>query len=189
MSRPLPAISPTRPLHAFSARTRSGSTVAVALISMGGSFPFRSTTRSTSSPDFERQNHRPPGQYLRFSFESGRMAHPRSFHVRPRRWQRTSQHAPWKTSCRESFPSEDAWRFALRERRGVDGRTHPAGRLGNVCQAPLTGRGALRRLLVAARPRAQGHGRKHDYPSDKQEKATATVLEPAALLSAEWATA
>ncbi|HWP64841.1 MAG TPA: type I restriction endonuclease subunit R, partial [Candidatus Limnocylindria bacterium] len=31
--------------------------------------------------------------------------------------------------------------------------------------------------------------RKHGYPPDKQEKATATVLEQAALLSAEWATA
>jgi len=29
--------------------------------------------------------------------------------------------------------------------------------------------------------------RKHGYPPDKQEKATATVLEQAALLSAEWA--
>ena len=31
--------------------------------------------------------------------------------------------------------------------------------------------------------------RKHGYPPDKQEKATQTVLEQAALLSAEWATA
>ena len=31
--------------------------------------------------------------------------------------------------------------------------------------------------------------RKHGYPPDKQEKATATVLEQAALLSAEWAAA
>jgi len=31
--------------------------------------------------------------------------------------------------------------------------------------------------------------RKYGYPPDKQEKATATVLEQAALLSAEWATA
>ncbi len=30
--------------------------------------------------------------------------------------------------------------------------------------------------------------RKYGYPPDKQEKATATVLEQAALLSAEWAT-
>ena len=30
--------------------------------------------------------------------------------------------------------------------------------------------------------------RKHGYPPDKQEKATRTVLEQAALLSAEWAT-
>ena len=29
--------------------------------------------------------------------------------------------------------------------------------------------------------------RKHGYPPDKQEKATHTVLEQAALLSAEWA--
>ena len=29
--------------------------------------------------------------------------------------------------------------------------------------------------------------RKHGYPPDKQEKATQTVLEQAALLSAEWA--
>ena len=31
--------------------------------------------------------------------------------------------------------------------------------------------------------------RKHGYPPDKQEKATQTVLEQAALLSGEWATA
>jgi type I restriction enzyme R subunit len=31
--------------------------------------------------------------------------------------------------------------------------------------------------------------RKHGYPPDKQEKATQTVLEQAAVLSAEWATA
>ena len=31
--------------------------------------------------------------------------------------------------------------------------------------------------------------RKHGYPPDKQEKATQTVLEQAALLSAEWAMA
>jgi len=31
--------------------------------------------------------------------------------------------------------------------------------------------------------------RKHGYPPDKQEKATQTVLEQAALLSSEWATA
>jgi type I restriction enzyme R subunit len=31
--------------------------------------------------------------------------------------------------------------------------------------------------------------RKHGYPPDKQEKAKQTVLEHAALLSAEWATA
>jgi type I restriction enzyme, R subunit len=31
--------------------------------------------------------------------------------------------------------------------------------------------------------------RKHGYPPDKQEKATQTVLEQAALLSAEWAAA
>ena len=31
--------------------------------------------------------------------------------------------------------------------------------------------------------------RKHGYPPDKEEKATQTVLEQAALLSAEWATA
>ena len=31
--------------------------------------------------------------------------------------------------------------------------------------------------------------RKHGYPPDKQEKATQTVLEQAALLSAAWATA
>jgi type I restriction enzyme R subunit len=31
--------------------------------------------------------------------------------------------------------------------------------------------------------------RKHGYPPDKQERATQTVLEQAALLSAEWATA
>ena len=31
--------------------------------------------------------------------------------------------------------------------------------------------------------------RKHGYPPDRQEKATQTVLEQAALLSAEWATA
>ena len=31
--------------------------------------------------------------------------------------------------------------------------------------------------------------RKHGYPPDKQEKATQTVLEQAALLSEEWATA
>lgn len=31
--------------------------------------------------------------------------------------------------------------------------------------------------------------RKYGYPPDKQEKATQTVLEQAALLSAEWATA
>jgi type I restriction enzyme, R subunit len=31
--------------------------------------------------------------------------------------------------------------------------------------------------------------RKHGYPPDKQEKATQTVLEQAALLSAEWAVA
>jgi len=31
--------------------------------------------------------------------------------------------------------------------------------------------------------------RKHGYPPDKQEKATETVLEQAALLSAEWAVA
>lgn len=31
--------------------------------------------------------------------------------------------------------------------------------------------------------------RKHGYPPDKQEKATQTVLEQAALLSAEWASA
>ena len=31
--------------------------------------------------------------------------------------------------------------------------------------------------------------RKHGYPPDKQEKATQTVLERAALLSAEWAMA
>src|SRR5216117_16844 len=31
--------------------------------------------------------------------------------------------------------------------------------------------------------------RKYGYPPDKQEKATETVLEQAALLSAEWATA
>ncbi len=31
--------------------------------------------------------------------------------------------------------------------------------------------------------------RKHGYPPDKQEKATVTVLEQAALLSAEWAAA
>jgi type I restriction enzyme, R subunit len=30
--------------------------------------------------------------------------------------------------------------------------------------------------------------RKHGYPPDKQERATQTVLEQAALLSAEWAT-
>jgi type I restriction enzyme, R subunit len=30
---------------------------------------------------------------------------------------------------------------------------------------------------------------KHGYPPDKQEKATQTVLEQAALLSAEWAAA
>jgi type I restriction enzyme, R subunit len=29
--------------------------------------------------------------------------------------------------------------------------------------------------------------REHGYPQDKQEKATQTVLEQAALLSAEWA--
>jgi type I restriction enzyme R subunit len=31
--------------------------------------------------------------------------------------------------------------------------------------------------------------RKYGYPADKQEKATETVLEQAALLSYEWATA
>jgi type I restriction enzyme R subunit len=31
--------------------------------------------------------------------------------------------------------------------------------------------------------------RKHDYPPDKQEKATETVLEQAALLSEVWAAA
>jgi type I restriction enzyme R subunit len=31
--------------------------------------------------------------------------------------------------------------------------------------------------------------RKHGYPPDKQEKATDTVLEQAALLSSEWAVA
>jgi len=31
--------------------------------------------------------------------------------------------------------------------------------------------------------------RKHGYPPDKQEKATQTVLEQAALLAAEWAMA
>jgi type I restriction enzyme R subunit len=31
--------------------------------------------------------------------------------------------------------------------------------------------------------------RKHGYPPDKQEKATQTILEQAAVLSAEWATA
>jgi len=31
--------------------------------------------------------------------------------------------------------------------------------------------------------------RKHGYPPDKQEKATQTVLEQAALLSTEWAIA
>ena len=31
--------------------------------------------------------------------------------------------------------------------------------------------------------------RKHGYPPDKQEKATQTVLEQAALLSQEWVTA
>ncbi len=31
--------------------------------------------------------------------------------------------------------------------------------------------------------------RKHGYPPDKEEKATQTVLEQAALLSAEWAAA
>ena len=31
--------------------------------------------------------------------------------------------------------------------------------------------------------------RKHGYPPDKQEKATQTVLEQAALLSGEWAAA
>ena len=31
--------------------------------------------------------------------------------------------------------------------------------------------------------------RKYGYPPDKQEKATQTVLEQAALLSEEWATA
>jgi len=31
--------------------------------------------------------------------------------------------------------------------------------------------------------------RRHGYPPDKQEKATQTVLEQAALLSSEWATA
>jgi len=31
--------------------------------------------------------------------------------------------------------------------------------------------------------------RKHGYPPDKQEKTTQTVLEQAALLSGEWATA
>jgi type I restriction enzyme R subunit len=31
--------------------------------------------------------------------------------------------------------------------------------------------------------------RKYGYPPDKQEKATQTVLEPAALLSREWALA
>jgi hypothetical protein len=70
-----------------------------------------------------------------------------------------------------------------------DGWLPIISRLGNVCQDPLTSHRAFRRLLVAARPRAQGHGRKYDYPPDKQEKATATVLEPAALLSAQWATA
>jgi type I restriction enzyme R subunit len=31
--------------------------------------------------------------------------------------------------------------------------------------------------------------RKHGYPPDKQEKATQIILEQAAVLSAEWATA
>jgi type I restriction enzyme R subunit len=52
----------------------------------------------------------------------------------------------------------------------------------------------VKRCIARKRPRQVARAvkrilRKYGYPPDKQEQATQTVLEQAALLSAEWAVA